>query len=240
MMFINPARFGTLIAPIPGTITALLDANAASWDTKTFTGATGHTSATGNILVFVASRSNSGPSLTITGVTWDGNPLTPISSGSLTGVGRALCWCGWIRGSTTGARDIVVTASAVDARRCMGYAIDLDRMAASPIGHAPAAVVTNVVQSVESVTITPTNPNSLLLGFTAALAGGINPMSVNAVDGWSELANSVTGAAGGNDICGILGSRPAGNVTARTFSGVSDALTTTDDWAAMGFEVLPA
>lgn len=235
MMVIRPYRFVTAGMPVIGTVTPLVvDDGASDWTTKTFSGT--HTSSTGNVMLMMATRSNSGPAASITGATWDGAALTAAASGYLVGVGRAVAWSGFINGGATGPRDLVVTASGMDVRDFIGWAFDVDRPIA--IGATPAPVVTHVVKSSESIAITPTDPNSLLAGMITALDEDINPMSLNS--GWTELDNQKTGAGGGSDLAAILASRAAGSLSAKTLTGVSDALRTTDDWAALALELLPA
>lgn len=235
MMWLRPYRFATAAQPVRGATTLLaVDDGAVSWGTKTFAGT--HTSSTGNLLLVCGTRSNTGSATDIAGATWNGHALTETLTASLTGVGRAIVWAGLINGTDTGARDLAITAAGANVRDFIGWLIDFDR--AITIGAAPPPTVTNTVKSSESINITPADANSLLLGFCMALDENINPMSVNS--GWTEIDNQKTGVGGGSDLAAIIGSRTAATLTAKTFTGVSDALSTTDDWAALALELLPA
>jgi hypothetical protein len=233
MAMLGPTLFATVIAPAGATMTEISSTDGSNWITKTFNT---HSSLTGNVLLLFVTRSNGGTESEVLGATWDGAPMTVIAEDHLTGNGRALAWCGYINGGALGASDLEITLSFENARRSVGYIIDFDREIS--IGDA-GCTVTNAVAPSSSITLTPTDANSLLMAASIALDEEVYPMGVNTVDGWTELGSHKSGNNTSSDLAIVLASMPAGGIVPRTFTGVSDAATTTDDWAVMGFELLP-
>lgn len=237
----STSKVGTALAAVNiVAIEPLIADTAADWSSQTFN----FNSSTGNILVLFSSRSNASNPEGFSGVTWAGDALTEELDVETNATFAALGWAGWIRGGSTGAQDLVVTATATKQRDLFGYAISFDRMAAVPIGGKAGSSV-RTEQSAFGVAVTAASAMGRLISFVSGMNSTLRPYSVSA--GWDLIAPTgsmptQTGPNGTGDIGGVMGSRLAGAAGSYTMTGASADVppTTTDDWVALSLEVLPA
>jgi hypothetical protein len=235
---LTSAHRGTaLVTPSVVSVAPLKIDTPANWTTQTFNFA----SSTGNILVMFPTRSVDSNPAGILSVTWDGDAVTEVLDVEIDENGGAIGWAGWIRGGSAGAtaRDLVITATEADFRDVMGWAITLDRMAASPLGDTVGHPV-RVVQAAHSVVFDVDDAGSRLFGLVASMDNRLLPFGLTT--GWTSLGTDKTGLGGVADIAAILGTKVAGATGAQTMTATSMAAgpPTTDDWVSLGIEVLPA
>ena len=139
-----------------------------------------HTSTTGNVLVRVLGRTNSGTTITMAG-TWNGVAMTQLCLGqpSPAAASQSFLWGAIIRGGATGANTLAITKNTSAGR----YVVRIDDIADLPadfLGATP--VVTRAVGAVNSLaaSLTPEGAESLMLtwGGVVVMADSAHPIGV--------------------------------------------------------------
>lgn len=199
--------------------------------------------ATGNIIVVLAARSNDSSPNDVSAVTWAGEAVTEIDEAKYSAVGGAHVWGGYIASGVPELGDLVVTADAGGAehRDLIGWLLAFDRLAGSPVG-ATFSAAPHTVQAAQPVTLNVTNARSRLIAFAAGMRSELHAMTLSGA-GWALGGTQRTGNGGTADIAAAVATKAAtatGNDTA-TFTGRDPGTgpLATDDWCAIGIELLP-
>lgn len=244
-MLVTPYGLGLGIAgtdpqtPQLMSVTPFAADTAADWSTRT---ASGLTPATGNLVVVLAARSNAASPNAIS-VTWAGDAVTEIAEADFDAVGGAHVWAGYIKDGVPEMGDLVVTADTGGAkhRDLIGWLLAFDQIAGSPVG-ATYTYAARLMQAAQPVTLNVTNARSCLIGFVGVMDESLHPMTLSGT-GWALQGTNRTGIANTGDIGAAVATKAAtatgidtATLTARVSGG---SPLSTDDWCAVGIELLP-
>lgn len=245
-MLVTPYGLGLGIAgtdpqtPLLLSVTPFSVDTPADWDALTIEDLT---PVSGNLLVVMASRSNAASPNDIGTVTWAGGSVTAIDQAKFAAVGGAHVWAGYIKDGVPELGDLVVTADTGGAkhRDLIGWILAFNQLGGTVAG-ATFKVAQRIIQGAQPVTLNVTNARSRLVSFVAAMHDDPHAMTL-AGTGWALSGTARTGNAGTGDIAAAVATKAAtatGNDTA-TFTSRDPGTgpITTDDWCAIGIELLP-
>jgi hypothetical protein len=229
-----------LVTPSVVAVQPLVRDTPGDWTSLTFN----FSAPTGNMIVVFCTRSNDADPSGILSVSWAGAALNESADVEVDEQFAAIGWAGWIRGGASGAQDLIVTATSSDFRDLVGYAIMLDRLAATPLGDVDALSV-RITQSAIVVPNQPTVQASRIISFAGCVNENLFPFSLSS--GWDVLGPQAGGHRTGNnttgDVAGICGTRlaaPSLAATDMTASTAAAGAPTAADWTRISLEVLPA
>lgn len=211
-------------------------------DTVSVTGWTisTHSSTSGHVLILGLYRSNNATSPTVTGCTWAGNAMTLLVQGIINGNGRVGAFGAYIRGSTTGTQNLVISTGA-GARDLLAYVFDLTQLkASSPIGENQTNPYNSTAKSSHSVAGTLQNAGSAVFGLLG-MSNGDSSFFGTPVGG-TILDSGRTGTSTTVDIAGACMAtylQPSGAFTMGCTSAASPTPVTSPDWNGTFVELLP-
>jgi hypothetical protein len=226
-MAFTPTGGGAPASPSLGTISTLTNTGAIT-PTITFTG--GHTSATGNVLVFFHGR-RTASSVTSTSITVGGVSATEVTSTTTpTTNGHAIASAWVATGVPTGsAEDVVITVAASGAiNNPILFVCDIANWSGTTGGVNSVRTTT----AASSITVSATvATGKLIMAMGGGINGGLDPFSAT---GWTKQAEIDNGTADNTDNAAALFSKTSASTSE---SAVITSAASDENWAASIVEI---
>lgn len=217
---------------IIGTPTEYLeDTGGVDWATKTLNV---HTCTTGNLLVFGATRSNTGANGAFGAATYDGATMNSIGTVTSTnnGLPRIAAW--WLRGASQAVNPDFVVNNGANSRDAIFYFVNIDRFATGmPVRGFVSNAYASTAKNSHALAVSALNSKGLLFNFTYSGNDDAMPMTSS----WTLIDSGKTGNNTIADFSCVLSKKIAGG--RGSFTHTAGANTNVANWAALSFELKP-